>query len=79
MSLDLDRIFAGGHVPEWLRAFAADPDEALHDLLPGRADLGHLTVAEPVDLLLNWLRALGEHGGFTDHLDRALASWIETS
>ncbi|MCB2262200.1 MAG: tetratricopeptide repeat protein, partial [Candidatus Thiosymbion ectosymbiont of Robbea hypermnestra] len=79
MSLDLDRIFAGSHVPEWLRAFAADPDEALHDLLLGRAELGHLTVAEPVDLLLGWLHALGEPSGFADHLDRALAKWIETS
>lgn len=78
MSLDLDRIFAGGQVPGWLRAFAADPDGALHDLLLGRAELGHLTVAEPVDLLLGWLRTLGEGSGFVGQVDRALAAWIET-
>ena len=78
MNLDLDRIFAGGQVPGWLRAFAADPDQALHDLLLGRAELGHLTVAEPVELLLGWLRALDEGSGFPDHLDQALAAWIAT-
>ena len=78
MNLDLDRIFAGGQVPGWLRAFAADPNQALHDLLLGRAELGHLTAAEPVELLLGWLRALDEGSGFPDYLDQALAAWIAT-
>jgi len=76
MNLDLDRIFRGGRVPDWLRSFAADPDTALHDLVLGRADLGHLTVADPVDLLLGWLRALANRSDFTAQVDQSLSSWI---
>ncbi len=76
MNLDLDRIFGGGRVPDWLRTFAADPDLALHNLVLGRAELGHLTVADPVDLLLGWLRALGNRTDFRAQVDQSLSSWI---
>ncbi len=77
MNLDLDRLFGGGRVPDWLRAFDADPRTALQDLLLGRAELGHLTIADPVDLLLGWLRTFGDSGGFSGLLDRSLRSWID--
>ena len=76
MNLDLDSIFTGGRVPDWLRGFDANPGTALHDLLLGRAELGHLSVANPVDLLLGWLHAFGDQGGFTDLLDQSLTAWI---
>ena len=77
MSLNLDQIFAGGQVPEWLRVFDADPNVALHDLLLGRSQLGHLTVAEPVELLRGWLCAFGKHGDFARSLDESLSAWIK--
>ena len=76
MNLDLDRIFGGGRVPDWLRTFAADPDLALHNLVLGRAELDHLTVVDPVDLLLGWLRALGNRTDFRAQVDQSLSSWI---
>jgi hypothetical protein len=78
VTLALDTLFAGGRVPAWLRAFDADPPSALHDLLLDRADLGHLTVADPVQILLGWLRAFGERGGLSGQLDAALGVWIDT-
>lgn len=73
MSLALEKVFACGRVPEWLRALDADPAAALHNLLLDRAALGHLAVADPVQLVLDWLRTLNDAAGLTSHprrLDR---------
>ena len=79
-ALDFDRIFEGRRVPAWLRRFESDPDAALRDLLLGRADLGHLSAAEPGEILLDWLEGLGTtHAEFRDAVDTALAKWIEQS
>jgi tetratricopeptide (TPR) repeat protein len=75
MSFDPAARFAGRRVPPWLRRFAAEPQAALHDLLMGRAALGHLDAAEPGDILLDWLRLLP--ADFTTAVDAALAAWIE--
>jgi hypothetical protein len=77
VSLALEKVFAGGRVPEWLRALDADPAAALHDLLLDRAALGHLAVADPVQLVLDWLRTLNDAAGLTSRLDRTLADWID--
>ncbi len=70
----MDALFEGRSVPRWLRAFERDPDEALDALLFGRADFAHLSAAEPTDLLLDWLRALGDE--FAAACDLALERWI---
>ena len=74
-ALQLETCFAGRGMPVWLRTFEQDTEKALETLLVGGADLEHLQVAEPVDLLLGWLRFLTE-SGFPDALDGALAAWI---
>lgn len=71
----MDALFEGRSVPRWLRAFERDPDEALDALLFGRADCAHLNAAEPSELLLDWLRALGDDFGTA--CDVALERWIE--
>ncbi len=76
MPLDFDEIFEGARVPAWLRAFAEDADGAVADLLVGRADLGHLAMADPVQLLLDWLHRLSEAEGFAAQVDASLAAWI---
>ena len=76
MALPLESRFSGRSVPAWLRAFEQHPESAVETLLLGGADLGHLQVVKPVDLLLDWLRFL-EDSGFAGALDRALAAWIE--
>ena len=50
MKLDFTAVFRGGSIPGWLQAFAANPGDALHDLLLNRADLGYLAVADPVEV-----------------------------
>jgi len=74
-ALQLEAHFTGHGTPAWLRAFERDADGALETLLVGGADLEHLQVAEPVDVLLGWLRFLAE-SSFAKELDGALAAWI---
>ena len=76
MKLDFASIFRGSRIPNWLEAFAADPDAALHDLLTNRAELGHLAVADPVELLLGWLRRFNQQSGFGEQVDASLETWI---
>ncbi|WP_165374302.1 MULTISPECIES: tetratricopeptide repeat protein [Sorangium] len=75
----MDQVFEGAPVPPWLRRFEQEPVEALHDLLLGVAELGHLAVAEPEQLLLDWIEALGTTSAFPRRVDQALAAWIERS
>ena len=74
MSFNPAASFAGRRVPPWLRRFAEEPETALHDLLMGRAALGHLDAAEPGNVLLDWLRLLP--ADFSTAVDDALAVWI---
>ena len=78
MAIDLDEIFGGARVPAWLRSFAADPADALSDLLVGRAALGHLSAAEPVDLLLGWLEGSGDRSDLAAQVDESLAATCQT-
>lgn len=77
--IDFERIFEGAPVPGWLLHFGADPDEAVEDLLVGRALLEDLGVAEPAELLLDWLEGLGAQPEFVAATDQALARWIDRS
>jgi len=77
--LDFVEIFDGAPVPTWLRSFSEDANAAVEDLLVSRADLGTLAVAEPSELLLDWLEGLGVHAEFVERTDRALARWIDRS
>lgn len=76
MNFNAERVFAGSRIPGWLRRFQQDPARALHDFLLGRADLGYLSAAEPVDVMLGWLRAFGKDNGLVLDLDQVLADWI---
>jgi Flp pilus assembly protein TadD len=76
MKLDFASIFRGSRIPVWLEAFAADPDAALHNLLTNRAELGHLAVADPVELLLGWLKRFNQQPGFGEQVDAGLETWI---
>ena len=73
----LDAHFRGGVMPPWWLAFADDPAGAVEDLLLGRAALGHLSRAEPAELLLDWLEGLD--AGIVAAVDDALAGWIAKS
>ncbi len=77
--LAFDHTFAGRRVPPWLRRFEAEPEEALLDLLLGGADLEHLNPADPERVLLDWIESLGPRSGLLAAVDRALASWINSS
>ena len=76
MSFNPVASFAGRRVPPWLLRFAEEPQTALHDLLMGRAALGHLDAAEPGEVLLDWLRLL--KADFSTTVDTALAGWIDS-
>lgn len=73
-AFDIDKLYQGRRVPPWLRRFSESPDEALHELLVGRAYLEHLNAAEPSALLCDWMASRGED--LVRHVDRALAAWI---
>ena len=75
MALKLDDFYRGRRIPPWLRRFEDDPAAALHDLLLGRAALGHLNPVEPSQLLRDWMEGLGEP--MVESVDTALAAWIE--
>ncbi len=79
MNFDAERVFAGDRIPGWLRHFQEEPLNALHNFLLGRADLGYLSAAEPVDVMLGWLRAFGTKEGLAPDLDEILADWIKRS
>lgn len=79
-TIDFDRMFEGRRVPGWLRRFETEPDNAIHDLLLGWADLGHLNAADPEEILLDWLEGLGStHPEFLHAVDSAIACWIRRS
>nr|VFK23521.1 MAG: Tetratricopeptide repeat-containing protein [Candidatus Kentron sp. MB] len=73
---DLEKRFKDGVIPSWLLHLDQDPEAALHDLLRGRASLGHLSAAEPDELLLDWLRGFGPRSHYARLLNGALTTWI---
>jgi Flp pilus assembly protein TadD len=77
IDLRMEAVFQGRQIPAWLRRFEAEPDEALHDLLLGRAFLGHLNADEPIEVLLDWLENLGDRSELPEGVDTTLARWIE--
>jgi tetratricopeptide (TPR) repeat protein len=79
MTTWMDQIFEGAPVPPWLRHFEREPVEALHELLLGISPLGHLAAADPEQLLLDWLEALGTKNNFAHQVDEALTIWIGRS
>lgn len=62
--------------PQWLHAFADHPVAELERLLTDKVYLGSLNSADPDQLLLDWVRALG--GDFEVEVDRALAEVISS-
>jgi tetratricopeptide (TPR) repeat protein len=77
--INFDDIFEGALVPIWLREFGENPNNAVEDILTGRADLELLSVADPVGVLLDWLERIPGQTGFAEALDNALAEWISRS
>ncbi len=64
-------------LPEWLARFAEAPTPALDELFFRRFFHGHLQVADPEDLLVDWIQMLGDTGDFTARLDGELRAWVE--
>ncbi len=77
MKAEWQKLFAPAPVPPWLVAFDQKPSEAVNELLWGRYYFGNLQMAEPGDLLIDWLDLLEQRGDFADRLDRALLAWLE--
>ncbi len=74
--LSFDAIFRGGYVPPGLRRLSGETaGEALEDLLLGRAVLGHLAPADPVELALGWFDVAG--AALVAVVDSALEAWID--
>ena len=71
--IDIEAIFEGAVVPEWLEHFQDEPLVALQDLLVGGADLGMLSADDPTSVLLDWLEGLGAKSGFPVQVDQTLA------
>ena len=78
MSSAFDDLFGSAPVPAWLLAFEADSSKAVDDLLWGRFYLGHLNVADPEDLLVDWALMIGDHAGFAQTLDETLSMWVRS-
>ena len=74
---DIRTRFQGSVPPVWLLDFNEEPETALHALLRDVAPLGHLSGAEPDELLLDWLRGFGPESPYARTLDRALTHWID--
>nr|VFK27910.1 MAG: Tetratricopeptide repeat-containing protein [Candidatus Kentron sp. MB]VFK74461.1 MAG: Tetratricopeptide repeat-containing protein [Candidatus Kentron sp. MB] len=74
---NLEERFKDGVIPSWLLHFDQDSEAALHDLLRGRASLGHLSATEPDELLLDWLRGFGPRSYYARLLNDALTAWID--
>jgi hypothetical protein len=68
----------GRSAPKYLHQFEAEPDQFIHDLLTGRADIGHQAGLSPSDLLGRLLYWLDEENGFHAALDEALSKWTNT-
>ncbi len=77
MSGEWQELFAPAPVPAWLVAFDDEPGEAVDALLWGRFYFGNLQMAEPAELLIDWLDLLEDRGDFASRLDRALCEWLE--
>ncbi|HEX8648345.1 MAG TPA: hypothetical protein VF715_15740 [Thermoleophilaceae bacterium] len=79
MNTQLDiwrRVLDRGRLPDWLVAFADNPDRVLDDVLSGRELIAASTPDEAVDLLADWLWRLRDAGGFGPSLDSSLAQHI---
>ena len=74
--IEWEEAFEPASLPEWFYAFEGAPGKALDDLLFGRVYLGHLNVADPGELLMEWASVLGERGNFIQRLDGALHDWV---
>ena len=72
-------LFKGTWTPAWIEQFYRDPVNALGVFLMGCADLGTLCGCEPDLLLCDWIRGIGDCGGFAALVDESLAEWIKTS
>ncbi len=77
MSAEWQELFAPAPVPSWLVAFDENSGEAVDALLWGRYYFGNLQMAEPGDLLIDWLDLLEERGDFAGRLDRVLLAWLK--
>lgn len=73
-ALKLDDHFRGRWIPPWLARFEDEPSVALHELLLGGAEVGHLAPVEPEILLRDWMERLGEP--MAAAVDEALVEWI---
>ena len=72
-------IFGNAIVPEWLTDFDRDPFSAIQAALQGRYYFGHLNVADPSELLIDWALGIGKRSNFVDRLDEALAQWVRNT
>jgi tetratricopeptide (TPR) repeat protein len=72
-----EEVFAAGSPPAWLTAFDEDPYGAVEALLWRRFYHGSLNLAEPEDLVIDWVFLIGEAGEFTSRLDQTLRAWGE--
>ncbi len=71
MNDEWQEAFAPAPVPSWLVDFAEEPGDAIDALLWGRYYFGNLQMAEPDELLIDWLDLLEGRGDFAGRLDRA--------
>jgi hypothetical protein len=69
-------IFVSTAVPGWITDFDRNPPTAIDEALRGRYYFGHLNVAEPSELLIDWAIGIGTRNDFVQRLDQALAQWI---
>ena len=69
-------LFPPHSIPEWLEDFDREPDVAVDELLRARYYFGHLNVADPEDLLIDWLSTLDDQSRFRERIDEALARWV---
>ncbi len=70
-------VFASGNPPAWLTEFEGDPYGAVDALLWRRFYHGPLNLAEPEDLVIDWVLLIGEAGDFATRLDRTMTAWVE--
>jgi tetratricopeptide (TPR) repeat protein len=75
--IEASHDFFDGGTPRWILAFQDSPDAALRTLVRDEASLGHLSGADAVELLSDWVQLLGPDSQFALRLDMTAARWIQ--